>query len=568
MRILFVTSEHPACLYGGLGTFTREYVRELRKYCDVKCVYLHLHENRAPLPDETVDIVLEPDGVFDVFSPEARILEVAASFRAQLEPVMKAFNPDVIHCNDRQTYMPFRFEKNVFYSSHLIFTDLLSNRNLDDLYFQEVKVERCAIENSAVVTAYSEFAAKCVEKHSNNLKSSLVLPLGLRAENFFHKKDSSDGKIHVSYFGRFENMQKGVNDFIYAVNRLGPQFKKRNNVEYHLYGRGQLDVNLDLSLFNRPEFLEGDELFKAYAKSDIVVMPSRYEPFGLTGLEAMASGALLLVTSGLGMDEYAEPGRNCLALPGNAYEMTNVIRNAILDFPKMDFIRENAVRTAKMWTWKRSVRAHLYFYRLIAQGKISHINNTYTKEMREILAEYKKCSDVEKVYAAEDERIAFTCLYDEMEKDERLKKTLVLTGNFLPEKDVFEGRFVFVPVLEESDDGVVVRPECLPFKDEYFDKVIVAGAWESVLNPCSALMELERIAKSTVQILYKSGQPRPWQTFQMENEKDWKEINKSGWDFECSSDSESEKLKQTASFDSVVYKNHSGIKEVKNEIIA
>lgn len=138
----------------------------------------------------------------------------------------------------------------------------------------------------------------------------------------------------------------------------------------------------------------------------------------------------------------------------------------------------------------------------------------------------------------------------------------------MPEKDFFEGRFLFVPVLEESDDGVVVRPECLPFADEYFDKVIVAGAWESVLNPCSALMELERISKESVQILYKAQNPKPWQTFLMESEKDWTEINKSGWNFERSSGLEIENIKQTVSFDSVVYKNHSNSKEVLNEIIA
>ena len=121
MRVLFVTSEHPGLLFGGLGTFTREYVRELRKYCDVKCVYFHLSDERIPLPDETVDYVFEPEQIFDAFTPEARILESAASLRKQMEPLLQSFRPDVIHCNDRQTYMPFRFEKNVFYSSHLIF---------------------------------------------------------------------------------------------------------------------------------------------------------------------------------------------------------------------------------------------------------------------------------------------------------------------------------------------------------------------------------------------------------------------------------------------------------------
>lgn len=567
MRVLFVTSEHPCCLFGGLGTFTREYVRELRKYCDVKCVYFHLSDGRIPLPDETVDYVFAPEQIFEAFTPEARILESAASLRKQLEPLMQSFQPDVIHCNDRQTFMPFRFEKNVFYSSHLIFTDLIASSYLDDFYFQEVKVERCAIENSAVVAAYSEFSAKCVEKHAGNLKSAVVLPLGLRTEKFY-RNFRNDGKIRVCFFGRFENVQKGVNDFIYAVNQLGPQFKKRNSVEYFLYGRGEIDVGMDISLFNKPEFLEGSELFEAYANADIVVMPSHYEPFGLTGLEAMASGALLLVTTGLGMDEYAEPGRNCIGLSGNAHEMVSALRNAILDLPRLGFLRDNAFRTARNWTWTRCVKSHLYFYRLIFQGRIPFANIAYEKNYRKIISAYKKSNDVEKIYAAEEERIAFGCVYDSLTDFEKRKKILVLTGNFMPDENLFPENFKFISVLEESEDGVVVRPECIPFADDSFDLVIVCGAWESVLNPCSFLMEAERISRESVQILYKTGKPRNWQTFQMENEKDWKEINQSGWKFKPNSGAGVEKLKQTVSYDSVVYRNHSDIKEVLNEIIA
>lgn len=567
MRVLFVTSEHPCCLFGGLGTFTREYVRELRKYCDVKCVYFHLSDGRIPLPDETVDYVFAPEQIFEAFTPEARILESAASLRKQLEPLMQSFQPDVIHCNDRQTFMPFRFEKNVFYSSHLIFTDLIASSYLDDFYFQEVKVERCAIENSAIVAAYSEFSAKCVEKHAGNLKSAVVLPLGLRTEKF-HRNFRNDGKIRVCFFGRFENVQKGVNDFIYAVNQLGPQFKKRNSVEYFLYGRGEIDVGMDISLFNKPEFLEGSELFEAYANADIVVMPSHYEPFGLTGLEAMASGALLLVTTGLGMDEYAEPGRNCIGLSGNAHEMVSALRNAILDLPRLRLLRDNAFRTARNWTWTRCVKSHLYFYRLISQGRIPFANIAYEKNYRKIISAYKKSNDVEKIYAAEEERIAFGCVYDSLTDFEKRKKILVLTGNFIPDENLFPENFKFISVLEESEDGVVVRPECIPFADDSFDLVIVCGAWESVLNPCSFLMEAERISRESVQILYKTGKPRNWQTFQMENEKDWKEINQSGWKFKPNSGAGVEKLKQTVSYDSVVYRNHSDIKEVLNEIIA
>ena len=117
LRILFVTSEHPDFLYNGLGTFTRDYVCELKKYCDVFCVYFHLSGGIKPLPNEIVDLVLEPKVVFNTFTSDAKSLEVASSLRASLNSVIDNFKPDVIHCNDKQTYLPFRFDKNVFYSS-------------------------------------------------------------------------------------------------------------------------------------------------------------------------------------------------------------------------------------------------------------------------------------------------------------------------------------------------------------------------------------------------------------------------------------------------------------------
>lgn len=567
LRVLFVTTEHPGFLYGGLGTFTREYVRELRRYADVVCVYFHLREGPLPVPDETVDYVFAPNRIFEAFSPDAQILEVAASFRAQLDPLIKSFKPDVIHCNDRQTYLPFRFEKNVFYSSHLIFTDLLTSNSMNDIYFQEVKVERCALENSSVVAAYSDFAAGSVMQVAGGKCSPVVLPLGLRVEKFYSNKREKrgDGVLNVSYFGRFEDVQKGYYDFIYAVNKLGKRFKQKNNVKFHLYGRGTIDFGQDLSLFEKPEFLEGQALYDAYAESDIVVMPSRYEPFGFTGLEAMASGAVTLIPEGLGMDMYAEPGRNCIKLSRNPEEMVRTIRDAVLDYDKLGLIKDNAIKTAKEWTWDRCVKAHLYIYRQIASDRISQISSAYRLEQRKVLDAYKKSNDVEKIHCAEMERISSSMILNALQPEDYGKKILVITGNYEPEDVTFESNIKFVSVLNESRDGITVRLECLPFKNNEFDKVIVAGAWESVLDPCGALMELERIAADDVLVLFKKGQPYSWQTFQMENEKDWKLINCSDWDCDYKKHFVMEK---TVPYGAVIYKRSGQIKEVKNENFA
>lgn len=569
LKVLFVTTEHPGYIFGGLGTFTREYVRELRKFADVKCVYFHLRDDEPPLPDETVDYVIAPDHVFEAFSPDARILEVAASFRAQLDPLIKSFRPDVIHCNDRQTFLPFRFDKNVFYSSHLIFTDLLTSNNMNDLYFQEVKVERCALENSAVVAAYSDFSAKSVLKVAGGKCAPVVLPLGLRTKKFYRNKRSArkDGMLNVCYFGRFEDVQKGFYDFIAAVNALGPRFKKRNNVRFCLYGRGYIDPCLDLSLFEKPEFLEDGRLYEAYASADIVVMPSRYEPFGLTGLEAMASGALLLVREGLGMDMYAEPGRNCIALPERPQEMAVTLRDAILDYDSYSVIQDNAWQSAREWTWERCVKAHMYIYRQLIAERIPHLCSAYRMEQREVLDSYKKSSDVEKIHSLEMERISSSEILKSV-NEYKNGKILVVTGTYEPDENEFRQNLPdvkFISVLNDSKYGIAVRLECLPYRNEEFDHVIVAGAWESVLDPCGALMELERISKKSVLVMYKKGQPYSWQTFQMENDRDWKLINSSTWNCDVRHDLVMEK---TVPYGSVLYKNSLHTQEEKNESFA
>ena len=157
-------------------------------------------------------------------------------------------------------------------------------------------------------------------------------------------------KMRVSCFARMENPENGVSDFVFAVNALGKAFKEKYNIEYSLYGNGKTIAGLDLSLFDNRSFLNGENKFSAYRKSDIVVIPSRHEPFGFAGLDAMATGALVLLPKGLGMDMYAEPGFNCLEIPHESVRMAEVIKDAVSCFSGYKLLRDNATRTALRWT--------------------------------------------------------------------------------------------------------------------------------------------------------------------------------------------------------------------------
>lgn len=568
MRILFVTSKNPEVYDEADGFFVREYVRELRKYADVICVYLRTEKGPCPEVKNTVDYVFSPKSAFEAFSPEAIFLETAASFRSSMENLVSTFKPDIIHCADSNSYLPFRFDENVFYSAQ--FFQGPENPSVPDAPFLvETKIERCALKTASAVAVYSDFSAEKAEKLSGGTCVPIVLPLGIRAENFIKTTEQSpflrrsggelmvaektpplEKKMRISCFARMENPENGVSDFVFAVNTLGKAFKEKYNIEYSLYGNGKTIAGLDLSLFDNRTFLNGENKFSAYRKSDIVVIPSRHEPFGFAGLEAMATGALVLLPKGLGMDMYAEPGFNCLEIPHESVRMAEVIKDAVSCFSGYKLLRDNATRTALRWTWRRCVKAHMYVYRQVVQGRLSQLCSAYRKEEREVIENYRNASDVEKLYAAETERKALfrllrnesskmTAFQGEVDPDSFLellknlerqgRKILALTGSYLPDKGTFGRNVETFSVLNEGESGITVRPECLPFKDGEFDTVIVCGAWESVIEPCGALVEFQRVSKKNVIVLYNKGFPYPWQTFQIEDESDWKKLTGEGW---------------------------------------
>lgn len=649
MRILFVTSEHPSFVSSEAGIFAREYVRELRKFADVVCVYFHLNKNSAPGPDENVDYVFSPRTVFEVFSADSRVLEQAASLRQAVDSLVVKFSPDIIHCNDAKSFLPFRFEKNVFFSSHFASASLNffsgSGSGFCSAYcpdsdcgyfdFDDGKIERCALKFSPAVAVYSDFAADFAERVSGGLCSPIVLPCGVRAENFLESAseisdktadtaefkasaksaaeiaerrivplrppsfsfsadkslfaaekslpfeienhgtgkifieksdvkfsecyefvEKSDGKkseknfperkIRVACFSRSPASSKngssagGVNDFVFAVNRLGKSFKEKYGLEFLLFGFKDFIPGMDLSLFDCvPENFVCESYENCLKSADIVVIPSRYEPFGFVGLEAMARGALVLCPKGLGMDMFAEADFNCLEIPHNPEGIAEVLKNAVLNFEKYKIIRENAVRTSLEWTWERCVRSHLYVYRQIVKGRLSELSSAYRKEERNLIKKFRATSDVEKLYAAETERrLVFDSLSSVLsdsglsgKSDFSLsgKKILVLTGVYLPEKSLFPENVEFFSVLNESDDGIPVRPECLPFDDKEFDFVFMCGSWEAVLEPCGALVEAQRVCRKRLAVFYFTGFPHSWQFFQIENDRDFEKLSGSGW---------------------------------------
>jgi glycosyltransferase involved in cell wall biosynthesis len=111
----------------------------------------------------------------------------------------------------------------------------------------------------------------------------------------------------VTFLGRI-TLQKGPEYFIEAAKLV---LQKTENVRFVMAGSGDMlekmiDRVAQLGIsdkFHFPGFLKGPEVFEMLHKSDVYVMPSVSEPFGISPLEAMQSDVPTIITNQSGVSE-------------------------------------------------------------------------------------------------------------------------------------------------------------------------------------------------------------------------------------------------------------------------
>ena len=102
-----------------------------------------------------------------------------------------------------------------------------------------------------------------------------------------------------------------------------------------------------------PEFLADTASF--YQACDLLLLPSRYDAFGLPALEAMACGCPVLVSDQAGGAELVEHGKEGLVVPGNAPVASWLppISALLTDRARWQECSGHAVRKAVTHTWEQ-----------------------------------------------------------------------------------------------------------------------------------------------------------------------------------------------------------------------
>ncbi len=173
----------------------------------------------------------------------------------------------------------------------------------------------CAIEKEGLevadkIIAVSHLTRSVVlEKYNINPKKVITVYNAVEPVSNVGMKGSrefSNEKV-VSFLGRI-TMQKGPEYFVEAAYLL---LQKMKNVRFVMAGKGDL-VNemkqkvstLNISeYFQFPGFLTDGEISELFIQSDVFVMSSVSEPFGIVTLEAMQRGVPVVISKQSGVAE-------------------------------------------------------------------------------------------------------------------------------------------------------------------------------------------------------------------------------------------------------------------------
>jgi len=247
----------------------------------------------------------EFSGKYDVnlFNEVARYAVVAAK-------IATMFDFDVIHAHDWLTYPAAIAAREVSgkpFVAHVHATEF--DRSGDNINQEVYNLEKhgmmaadkiIAVSNftrSIIINRYGIPPEKVVAVHNAVMP---VVDSNARQERFFNEK-------LVTFLGRV-TFQKGPDYFVEAAYKV---LQKDDNVRFVMAGTGDMLPKIIkrvaqlriASKFHFTGFLKGAEVERIFGLSDVYVMPSVSEPFGISPLEALRSSVPVIISRQSGVAE-------------------------------------------------------------------------------------------------------------------------------------------------------------------------------------------------------------------------------------------------------------------------
>ncbi|MDR3058102.1 MAG: glycosyltransferase [Dysgonomonas sp.] len=239
------------------------------------------------------------------------LLEEINNYSIVAGVIARSHNYDIIHSHDWLTYPAGLHAKNILGKPlviHVHATDF--DRSRGNVNPQVYQMEKNGMDYADHIICVSDLTRNTViEKyHQNPAKvttvHNAVEPLSADIVAIEPKKGKD--KV-VTFLGRI-TMQKGPEYFVEAAARV---LEKAKHVRFVMAGSGDMMERMIYLVaekgmsdkFHFTGFLKGKQVYEMLKRSDVYVMPSVSEPFGISPLEAMQCSIPTIISKQSGCAE-------------------------------------------------------------------------------------------------------------------------------------------------------------------------------------------------------------------------------------------------------------------------
>jgi glycosyltransferase involved in cell wall biosynthesis len=308
------------------------------------------------------------------------LVEEVRRYAQIAKKIAKEVEHDIIHTHDWMTFLPGIEAQKISGKpliSHVHSTEL-DRSGGHGANPQVFSIEKEGIQKANKVIAVSDFTKNKILK-SYDINSNKIEIV----HNAVHKNEFSDSlnfKKHfnfgknkiVLFLGRL-TLHKGPDYFLCAAKKVLENYK---NVIFIISGSGDMNQQIieqaaDLGIADKvlfTGFLRGEQLKKIYKMADLYVMPSVSEPFGITTLEAIASGTPVLISKQSGVSEILN---HCLKVDfWDIDEMTNKILSVINHDELGECLSSNGLSEIDKFTWDKAAEKIIGIYTQLLNKKL------------------------------------------------------------------------------------------------------------------------------------------------------------------------------------------------------
>ncbi|HUR62585.1 MAG TPA: glycosyltransferase family 4 protein [Candidatus Thermoplasmatota archaeon] len=389
MKVAMLGWEFPPFMAGGLGIHCLEITQDLARQGVALDFYMpHMasvegglrvreHHSHLDIKEVEADPGLSPyggnGGGNKKKAYERNFNAAVALYNQRLVASFDSFDADVLHAHDWIT-VPAALELKRLTGKPLVLTmhSLENDRSAGFCPQQWIAdIERQGVHGADRVIAVSHYTKKLlVEQYG--VPTGKIVPVhnGIDANKFHDAavRDYAKGRGTVLFLSRLSR-QKGPLYFLQAARRV---LQVRPEARFVMAGTGEMlgeciQYTLQHGIADRVTFtgfVGNDDLADFYSHNDLYVLPSVSEPFGISVLEAMATGLPTIVSKSCGVGEALH--HVLRSEYHDIDEMASMIV-ALLDSPTLrEEMGRNGAREAQRFTWAACARKTLGVYRSLA----------------------------------------------------------------------------------------------------------------------------------------------------------------------------------------------------------